>query len=233
MSSIAFIPARSGSKRVKDKNIVKLGGYPLIYYTIKIAQKSKLFKKIFCITDSKKYLLIAKKFGLNHFPLRPRSISGSNSSDQLWLKWALKICEKQSIKFDNYFILRPTSPFRTVGMLKRGLKIFKKNNCHSVRAVELTPTHPGKIWSIKKNYLKPIIDKKRLGVPWHSNQYAALPKFYSQNASLEICKRDNIEKYGYFSGKKIAPLITRDYEGFDINYKIDLDYAKKILKTKS
>ena len=93
MSIIAFIPARAGSKRVINKNILNLGGHPLIYHTLKVAKKSKLFNKIFCITDSKKYQNIALKFGSNKFPLRPKKISTSKSPDSAWIKWALKICQ--------------------------------------------------------------------------------------------------------------------------------------------
>ena len=230
MSIIAFIPARSGSKRVINKNILNLGGHPLIYHTLKVAKKSKLFNKIFCITDSKKYQNIALKFGSNKFPLRPKKISTSKSPDSAWIKWALKICQNKKIKFDIFFILRPTSPFRTIEMLKKGLRIFYKTKCHSVRGVELTTVHPGKIWLKKEQFIKPLIKKKIKGIPWHSNQYAALPIYYAQNASLEICKKNNLDKFGQFSGTKIAPLITKGFEGFDINSKIDFEYARIIYK---
>ena len=59
--NIAFIPARKGSKRLKNKNILNLAGHPLIAYTIDVAIKSKKFDYIFCITDSKKYQKIAEK----------------------------------------------------------------------------------------------------------------------------------------------------------------------------
>ena len=59
----AFIPARSGSKSVKDKNIFKLNNKPLIYYTFQTLKKIKEIKKIVFSTDSKKYIKIAKNFG--------------------------------------------------------------------------------------------------------------------------------------------------------------------------
>ena len=63
MKKIALIPARSGSKRLKNKNILNLGNRPLLYYSIKSAQESNLFNKIIVVTDSKKYQEIAKKYG--------------------------------------------------------------------------------------------------------------------------------------------------------------------------
>ena len=232
MSIIAFVPARKGSKRVKNKNILPLNNHPLIAYTINIALKSKVFSHIFCITDSKKYSEISIYYGANNFPLRPKFTSTSKATDDMWVKWAIDLCEKQKIRFDYFSILRPTSPFRTISMIKKSLKILKKNNkFDSVRAVEKTPIHPGKIWKINNNQLFPLLKKHNSkGIPWHSCQYAGLPNFYSQNASLETIKKNSFKKYKLSSGKKIFPLITNGIEGFDINNKIDYELSKLIIK---
>ena len=60
---VALIPARSGSKRLKNKNILKLNGKPLIAHTINYAKKAKIFDKIILSTESKKYAEIGKKYG--------------------------------------------------------------------------------------------------------------------------------------------------------------------------
>ena len=58
--TICIIPARSGSKRIKNKNIQKIDNVPLIGITIKIAKKSGLFKRIIVSTDCPKIASIAK-----------------------------------------------------------------------------------------------------------------------------------------------------------------------------
>ena len=70
---IALIPARKGSERVKDKNIQLINGKPLIFYSIRSAQKSKLFDRIIVSTDSKKYAKIAKKIGAEVPFIRPKA----------------------------------------------------------------------------------------------------------------------------------------------------------------
>ena len=117
-------------------------------------------------------------------------------------------------------------------MIKKSLEILKKKNkFDSVRAVEKTPIHPGKIWHIKNNQLIPLLKKyNRKGIPWHSCQYAGLPSFFSQNASLETIRKNSFKKYKLISGKKIAPIITSGIEGFDINNKIDYELSKLIIK---
>ena len=63
MTAIALIPARSGSKRLPNKNIKKLDGKPLMAYTIKAALESKEFDHVICVTDSEKHAKIASKYG--------------------------------------------------------------------------------------------------------------------------------------------------------------------------
>ena len=77
----AIIPARSGSKNLKNKNIIYLNNQPLIAYTIKSALQSKIFEKILVLTDSLKYARIAKKYGAEIPFIRPKKISLDKSTD--------------------------------------------------------------------------------------------------------------------------------------------------------
>jgi len=77
----ALIPARSGSKGIKNKNIVKINNKELIGYTIDLAKKIKLINKIIISTDSKKIKKIAEKFGAIVPFLRPKKFSKDNSTD--------------------------------------------------------------------------------------------------------------------------------------------------------
>lgn len=138
MNIFAFIPARSGSERIKDKNIYNLNGHPLLAYTIFTSAKAKIFKEIICITDSETYSSIAKKYGASVPGLRPKSISTSTSHDYLWVDWALKKLSDKINDNDLIFILRPTSPLRTTNTLKRALNQFLEyKDVDSLRAVEV------------------------------------------------------------------------------------------------
>ena len=74
--NIAIIPARAGSKRLKNKNLKLINGKPLIYFAIKNAIMSKLFDEIIISTDSLKILNKAEKFGAKNNGLRPKKLSG-------------------------------------------------------------------------------------------------------------------------------------------------------------
>src|SRR4030042_3851730 len=86
---IAFIPARSGSNRIKDKNIRALGKHPLITYTITSAIQSGIFERIIVSTDSPKYARIARYYGAEIPFLRPKKYASASSPDIEWLKYTL------------------------------------------------------------------------------------------------------------------------------------------------
>ena len=83
---IAIIPARSGSKSIKDKNIVNFRGKPLIAWSIEQCFKSKKIDEVYLSTDSEKYANIAKKIGLEKIIFRPKSISNDKSTDFEFIK---------------------------------------------------------------------------------------------------------------------------------------------------
>ena len=232
---IAFIPARSGSKRIKDKNIYPLNGKPLIAYTLEYAINSGYFDKIFIVTDSKLYAETALRYGEADILLRPKSTAGDNSPDIDWVRWSLNQLSSNESNTDLFCILRPTNPFRDKSMLEEAIEFMKNDNnknFDSVRAVELCKQHPYKMWLLENNNknMQPLFDINLKNNPAHSCQYASLPKIYVQNASLDLCRTSNILKYNSISGNSIHPLITKGYSGFDINFPEDIIAAVEILK---
>lgn len=228
---VALIPARSGSKRIKNKNIKLLNKKPLLAYSILSAKKSKLFEKIIVSTDSIKYKSIALKYGAEVPYLRKKKNSGSLSSDFSWVSDLFDYFKKKKIYFTHFFILRPTSPFRTHNTIKMAWKKYCKFNADSLRAVEKIKQRPEKMWKIKGNYLIPYLKNKKIkGQPSYNSQSENFPEIYIQNASLEISKSSVINKYKTITGKKIIPFFTKKYEGFDINQKEDFIYADFLTK---
>ncbi len=231
---IALIPARSGSERVKNKNIKILKNLPLIAYTIRSAINSKIFDKIIVSTDSKKYSNISKKFGADVPFLRPKKIAKSNSTDYEWVNFTIKkLLKIEKKKYTHFFILRPTSPFRTSKTIIRAWKLFNKvKTADSLRAIELCKQSPYKMWTEKRNFIIPLLKKKKFEQPFYNMQFKSLPKIYVQNASLEISKISVLDKFKTITGKKIIPFYTKEHEGFDINLSYDFKYAQYLIKRK-
>lgn len=232
LRTTALIPARSGSKRILNKNIKKLNGHPLLAYTISAAINSDIFDSVIVSTDSEKYKNIAESYGAI-VSLRPKEYSGDNSPDINWVTHVLNELSEKGQEYDLFSILRPTSPFRMPETIKRAFNEFlKSKNVDSIRAVELCTQHPAKIWSIKNGLLMPILNGKNNDVPWHSCQYTSLPTLYSQNASLEISWTKNVKNNKSISGNRIMPFFTRGYEGVDLNHPYDWEYVNHLLNCK-
>ena len=218
LRSVAFIPARSGSKRITDKNIKLLNGHPLMAYSIRAAIDSNVFDTVICATDCEEYADIAKFYGAKVPFLRPESISGDKSPDIEWVKLMLNTLKKNGDIYDAYSILRPTSPFRLASTIERAWNLFlNSKGADSLRAVEKCKQHPGKMWSVDNNRMTPIMPFEINGTPWHSSQYAILPEIYAQDASLEVSWTKIALENNTISGETIIPFISSGLEGFDIN----------------
>lgn len=228
--AIALIPARSGSKRVPNKNIKELHEHPLLAYSIKVAIESKMFDKVVCVTDDEKYADIAKYYGAEVPQLRPQDISGDKSYDIEWVNWILSYYISIGELYDVFSILRPTNPFRLPSTVQRAFNLFYNNKyVDSLRAVQKVSEHPGKMWIINENVMFPLLPIKTDGIPWHSSQYASLPEIYVQNASLEIAWTRTVFNLNSISGNIIQPFITQDLEGFDINIPEDWILAEHFI----
>ncbi|MDB2637592.1 acylneuraminate cytidylyltransferase family protein [Alphaproteobacteria bacterium] len=231
-NSIAFIPARSGSKRISHKNIKLLNGHPLLAYSVRAAVDSNLFDSVVCVTDSPEYAAVAVYYGAEVPVLRPVELAGDLSPDIEWVVWILNYLKASGKIFDVFSILRPTSPFRLAGTIKRAYSAFiDERGVDSLRAVQKCLQHPGKMWTLNNNRMSPILPYKNDSVPWHSSQYSALPDVYVQDASLEIAWCKNALQFNTISGQAVMPFLSREMEGFDINEPEDWLLAEIYLST--
>ena len=231
-SCIALIPARSGSKRVPDKNIRPLAGHPLIAYSICAALQSGVFASVVVSTDSEAYARIAREYGAEIPFMRPAEFSGDTSPDIEWVEYTLKRLAEQGRRYDCFSILRPTSPFRLPETIQRAWTEFcAEEGVDSLRAVEKCGQHPGKMWVIRGRRMLPLLPFGPAEQPWHSSQYPSLPLVHVQNASLEIAWSGWCSKRRTIAGNVLMPFLTRDEEGFDVNQPYDWALAEQMVAT--
>lgn len=230
LSAVALIPARQGSKRVPGKNVRMLGGHPVLAYTIAPALESGLFESVIVSTDSDETAAIARHYGAEVPFLRPTRLAGDTSPDIEWLEHALATLKEGGRAWDCFSLLRPTSPFRTAATIRRAWTRFtSQTGIDSLRAVELCTQHPGKMWVIDGDRMKPLLQAPEGVPPWHSTPYQALPPVYVQNASLEIAWTRLVFQGRTIAGNVLAPFVTEGYEGFDINDPNDWIVAEHLL----
>lgn len=230
--SVALIPARSGSKRIPNKNIQLLNGHPMLAYTVRAAIDSGVFDSVICATDSDLYADIARYYGAEVPFLRSADISGDKSPDIEWVIWILNSLKERGQNYEIFSILRPTSPFRLPHTIRRAWDAFINDpSIDSLRAIEKCKQHPGKMWVIRGKRMLPLLPYNIGTTPWHSSQYSALPEIFAQDASLEIAWSRIALEQNSIAGESIIPFVSKGLEGFDINDPEDWWMAERLLAT--
>jgi CMP-N-acetylneuraminic acid synthetase len=226
-SLVAFVPARAGSERVPAKNIRLLAGHPLLAYAIATAQQSAVAERVICSTDSEQIAEIARWYGADVPVLRPAEFATSTSPDIEWLRWFV---DELPERYDLCALVRATNPFRGPAVVRRGYEqLLATPSADSIRAVELVKQHPGKMWVVEGETMRPLLDQSHLGEAWHAGQYQALPKVYVQNSALEIVWTRAVVETGTREGRVLAPYFTDGYEGFNVDDEEDWARAEALL----
>ena len=127
LESVAIIPARIGSKRIKKKNIKFFYGKPILQWTYEIIKKSKIFNKIVLTSDSDQILNIGKKIGFDILIKRPKKLSNDYVGTVPVIKHAINSLIKQSIVTNKVCCVYPCNPFILDKDLKKAINLANNN----------------------------------------------------------------------------------------------------------
>ena len=220
---LLIIPAKKISKRIKNKNIKKFYGKPIISYSILNAIKSNLFSKIHVSTDSRKIKNISKNLGIKIDFMRPKNLCKSNVPIIDVMRHVVKKYEALGYKFDEVWNLSACSPLIKKSDLIKASKLFKRKKILISISKFNTPIE----WGFKKNLsnkLRPINAKKLLedSKKFKEHYYDTGNFAIFSNESL---KRKNINLNNIFIGFEIPR-----HRAVDIDNKTDWDLAEKLYK---
>ena len=228
MNIYSVIPARGGSKGIPKKNIKLLNGRPLIDFTIQYSLNCSLISRTVVSTDSNEIASISKKSGADVPFLRPGEISLDETQDYPVFKHALIELEKfYNEEIDLIILLRPTSPFRPIGLIEEGVnKMIENPDATSLRSVTISKEHPYRQWLENGQFIKGYEENvfESYNIPRQ-----LIPKVYFQTGDIEIIRRETLLN-GSISGKKVIPLIISPEEMVDIDNMVDWIKAEKRLK---
>ncbi len=230
---LCLIPARSGSKRIKNKNIKHLCGKPLIAWSIEQAMKSKYKKnmRIVVSTNDENYKKIALQYGAEVPFLRPKNISLDFSTDYQFITHAIYWLKKnENYNPDIIVHLRPTQPCRTTNLIDDCISYFLNNinDYDSLRTVIPFYYSPYKMYKISENLLIPLFkDVNGIKEPFNKPSQI-LPQCYINNGYVDIIKT-SIIKNKTISGTKIYPYVMKKTDSIDIDNMDDWYEAEKVL----
>lgn len=227
MRILCFIPARAGSKSIKNKNLIKINSKPLIYYTIKFAKKIKN-SFIFVSTDSRKILKYTNKLNLNNNYIRPKKLSGDSSPVIDALIDSLNWLKTNGKNFDVVILLQPTNPVRNIFEINKAINLFRKKNLDSLVSVTRMREHPYECIEIKKDqsfkFLKTNPNKKSSGRQDYKKN------FFFIDGNFYISKVSFLLKYNKFIDSNTTKFfIQKSIWPIDIDYLEDIKVAKNFL----
>ncbi|MCM3389084.1 acylneuraminate cytidylyltransferase family protein [Ureibacillus chungkukjangi] len=213
---LAIIPARGGSKEIKNKNIIKVAGKPLIQYTIDEAKKSKYIDKILLSTDSIKIAQIGEELGLIIDHLRPKELALDTSPTIDAVKYSLNIFKDEN--FDYVILLQPTQPLRTVRHIDESIEKIIPGNIESIISVSEINEHPIFMRTINKfGELDSLLNINS------TIRRQDLPNYYKVNGAIYINKvTDILNDYVSFNDNKYPYIMDKQYD-LDIDTVDDLN----------
>ena len=217
---IALIPARGGSKGVKNKNLKKINGYSLVELAIKTAIKSKIFHKIILSSDSKTILNSGIKYRII-LHQRPKDLS----QDKSHISETVNEVKKKFNLNKNYYliILEPSSPLRIVSDIKNVYKEIIKNKYDSICTFAEALTIPYRSWTLDKKKMKPfLLNEKNI---WVNRQ--KFGKFYQAVGNVIGVNLTKF-KHNILFGKKGYVLINKS-RAIDIDDIEDLKIVRRII----
>ena len=224
MQRLAIIPARSGSKGLKDKNIADLCGKPVLAYSIEAALMSELLDRVIVSTDSERYANIAQRYGAEVM-MRNAQLASDTATTYMVIEDVLKRIKQ---RYDCLVLLQPTSPLRTSTHLIEAIELFDANCIRYDFLVSVKKSEFGKdlVNIIEEDGSMKHFDKD------FSQYRRQAYDYYSPNGAIFIAKTEAYLHQGHFFGPRAIAYKMNAEDSIDIDHQIDLDLAKLILKNR-
>jgi len=222
---LAIIPARGGSKRLPNKNILLLSGKPMLLWTVESAMQSKYLDEIILSTDSDDIIKVVENYKIKTIK-RPIELASDTAKTVDVVKHIIENIDK---KYDFIVLLQPTSPLRTSNHIDEAIEQLIKLNADAI--ISVTEVDHSPLWCnilpeslSMENFISEDIKHKR------SQDF---PKFYRLNGAIYICKTKKlIEENTFFLKKNIYAYIMDKKSSIDIDEELDFKLAEIILKEK-
>lgn len=225
--TVALIPARGGSKSIPKKNIIDLGGFPLIAYSIAAAKLSKNIDRIIVSTDSEEIAEVAKKYGAEVPFMRPAEFATDTSPAVDAVRHALGWFTQHESNQPEYVVfLNPTTPLRDSQLIDEAIeKIFNSAGATSLRSAHEMSETAYKVFKLDGEFFTGLLPGKPDD---HSLARQLFPATYQPNGYVDILISAFVMNSGQLFGNKILSFIT-PFTG-ELDGPEDLNFIEYLLK---
>lgn len=225
MSILIVIPARGGSKGIPRKNLLPIGGRPLIAWTIAQALEAGDDAIVCVSTEDREIASIAREYGA-HVIKRPAELAEDTTPTEPVILHAMDTIEAQGHTLDGVMLLQATSPIRRPGTIQRAIEKFRDENADSLVGVVAESPF----------FWRPPSDPSESATAHYD--FTNRPRrqdlrpeqmFYFENGSLYITKPEVYRNFANRLGGKISLFVLDDVEGVDIDTVADVAAAEQML----
>jgi len=185
---LAIIPARSGSKRIKNKNTMDFCGNPMIAYALSAAIKSKIFAKIHVSTESKQTKNIVESLGVKVDFLRSENLADDTTSLMSVMKWVLQQYQDRDEEYEDVCCLMPIAPLVEAEDIIRAFDKYLQNGRKNPLLMVSSFPAPLK-WAYTRNSLGELIPLTPGGYAIRSQDH---DKAYYESGPFTIFNREHI-----------------------------------------
>ncbi len=227
--TVAIIGARGGSKTVPGKNVIDVGGYPLIAYSIAAAKLVPGIDRVVVSTDSSSIAEIAKRFGAEVPFLRPGHIAGDRSTDREFIAHALEWMKSEEGAVPEFVVLlRPTSPLRDPKVVAQALEMLRANpDATSLRSAHAASAVPQKMFGLDGKFFRGLFPHDER-TEYHGLPRQAFPVSYKPDGYVDVLRSEIVLSHPERTfGDHILAFITPDTG--DIDHVGDLEHVLTIL----
>ncbi len=221
---LAIIPARGGSKGIKNKNIVDLAGRPLIAYSIEASLRSRYIDSTVVSTDSIEIGNIAKTYGALVPFMRPSILALDEAKIIDVVLHAINMIEAEGEKFDALVLLQPTQPLRTASDIDKAIEIFFEKGERSLVSISLVEDHPLLIRTVDSGgILRNMLNESS------TCRRQDMKSYYKVNGCIYINSINELSKETSFNDNQIAFIMEPEHS-VDIDEMKDIYLAEFYLK---
>jgi len=222
---IAVIPARGGSKSVPRKNIRRLGGKPLLAWSIEVARQVSEIDRIIVSTDDAQIASVGQAHGVEVYA-RPPHLATDEALVIDALKDLLQTLQAERETPEWVILLEPTCPLRTADDVRDCLKLVAQGGYDSVATFKDAELNPHRAWRLIDGVPEVFIPS---AIPWLPRQ--KLPKAYQLNGAVYVFRANLLaeEAKSLLVGKLGAVLMPRD-RSQDIDDSVDFTIVEALLK---
>lgn len=220
-----IIPAREASKRLPNKNLLRLSGKPLIAWSIEAALKSRCLDRVIVSTDSEEIAETARKWGAEVPFLRPRKLASGSTPTLPVLQHAVRWLESHGQDVPSLIVtLQPTSPLRRPEHIQAAVRLMNRTRADSVVTVCREELCPALLLRLKNG---------KVYLPFTARSRDSSQVYYRINGAVYVTRYEVLMKRNRILGRDTRALIMDPESSIDIDTSLDFKMAALVLKEKN